>query len=100
MPLTDFQKKVYKICSKIPCGKVSTYNQIAKKTGQAGAYRAVGNTLNKNFDKNVPCHRVVRADGFIGGYNKGRFFKIKILQKEGVKIQKNKVNLAKYFYRF
>ena len=63
--ITEFQDKVYKICSKIPKGKVSTYGEIAKALGKTGPMsRAVGNALNKNpYAPIVPCHRVVKSDG-------------------------------------
>ena len=76
---------------KIPAGKVLTYKQIAVKLGCAGLARAVGNALNKNKNREIPCHRVVRSDGEVGGYNKGSFQKLKLLDKEGVKISKNKI---------
>lgn len=69
---------------KIPKGKVLTYKEVAKLAGSPRAYRAVGNILNKNYDKSIPCHRVVRSDGKAGGYNRGRENKIKILKREGV----------------
>ena len=81
--ITLFQKKVYDVVKKIPKGKVLTYKKVAEKIGNLKAYRAVGNALNKNRSKLVPCHRVVRSDGKIGGYNSGTAKKIKILKKEG-----------------
>jgi len=81
-----FQQKVYDIVKKIPKGKVLTYKQVAQKIGNSKAYRAVGNALNKNRHKDVPCHRVIKSDGSVGGYAKGTAQKKKILQKEGVKI--------------
>ncbi len=61
-----------------------TYGQVAKLAGNPGAARAVGNILNKNYDPAIPCHRVIRADGKIGGYNRGEKQKIKLLQREKV----------------
>ncbi len=81
--ITAFQEKVYNIVRKIAKGKVLTYKKVAKLIGQPLAYRAVGNALNKNPFKDVPCHRVIRSDGRIGGYAKGTGQKIKILKKEG-----------------
>ena len=93
MQLTEFEKKVYSACAKIPKGKVSTYAQIARAIGKPGGARAVGNALNKNpYPKdNVPCHRVVRSDGSVGGYAHGTKAKIAILKKEGVKIENGRV---------
>ncbi len=60
-----------------------TYLEVARKVGRPTAARAVGSALSKNFDPNIPCHRVVRTDGGMGGYNRGVKNKIKILKKEG-----------------
>ncbi len=67
----------------IPRGKVLTYKEVAKRAEKPKAFRAVGNILNKNVDPKVPCHRVIRSDGKIGGYRDGSIFKIKILREEG-----------------
>jgi len=78
-----FQEKVYGVVKKIPKGEVLTYKEVAKRAGKPKAYRAVGNILNKNVDPKVPCHRVIRSDGKIGGYRDGALFKIKRLREEG-----------------
>lgn len=80
---SSFQKKVYNIVRKIPKGKVLTYKEVAKLAGSPGASRAVGNVLNKNYDKSIPCHRVIRSDGKTGGYNRGGRNKIRLLKDEG-----------------
>jgi len=78
---------VYEEVKKIPKGEVKTYAEIAKAIGHANAFRAVGNALNKNPDLQViPCHRVVRSDGKIGGYRYGTHRKRMLLEKEGVKL--------------
>lgn len=77
-----FKEKVYYIVSQIPRGQVLTYQQVAQKIGQPRAYRAVGNTLNKNRSRQVPCHRVIRSNGQIGGYQRGSQLKEKLLKKE------------------
>ncbi len=79
-----FSEKVRDVVRKIPKGKTLTYKEVAKKAGNEKAVRAVGNILNKNYDKDIPCHRVIRSDGNIGGYNRGAKIKIEILKKEGV----------------
>jgi methylated-DNA-[protein]-cysteine S-methyltransferase len=80
-----FKEKVFKIVRRIPKGKTLTYQEVAKLAGSPRAYRAVGNILNKNRDfKNVPCHRVVRSNGDIGGYVLGTKRKLRLLRKEGV----------------
>ena len=78
-----FKEKVYAVVRRIPKGEVLTYKEVAKRVGRSKAYRAVGNILNKNTDPKVPCHRVIRSDGKIGGYRDGNAFKTKILKKEG-----------------
>lgn len=81
--MSSFSEKVYSVVAKIPKGQVLTYKQVAKKAGSPLAYRAVGNILNKNYNPNIPCHRVVRSDGKIGGYNRGAKRKKEILTREG-----------------
>lgn len=78
----NFQQQVYAVVKKIPKGKVLTYKEVAKKIGAPNAAWAVGNALNKNRGKDVPCHRVIRSDGKVGGYYWGVAVKIKILKKE------------------
>ena len=87
----NFTDRVYHTVKLIPKGKVSTYSLVAKRTGKPKASRAVGNALNKNPYKTVPCHRVIRSDGTVGGYAKGTKNKIKILQKEGVGVKSGRV---------
>jgi len=88
-----FEEKVLKIVRKIPKGKVLTYKEVARLAGNPRAFRAVGNILNKNHDQKIPCHRVVRSDGKIGGYNKGEKKKTLLLKREGVKMTGRKIVL-------
>lgn len=92
-----FKEKVLKAVQKIPKGKVMTYAQVARVAGSPRAWRAVGNILNKNRDSKVPCHRVIRSDGKIGGYAKGTKKKITLLKKEGIKIKNRKISEKSYF---
>lgn len=78
----SFQERVYEVVKKIPKGSVLTYKQVAEKMGNPSAARAVGNALNNNRSKEVPCHRVIRSDGKAGGYYWGAAAKIKILKQE------------------
>ena len=92
--ITPFQQKVYDFVRKIPKGKTLTYKQVAIGIGRPKAYRAVGNALNKNpFSFNqggdVPCHRVVKSDGSIGGFASGSNKKLQLLKKEGLFKQLN-----------
>jgi O-6-methylguanine DNA methyltransferase len=69
--MTDFQQKIYDVVKTIPRGKTLSYKQVATLAGRPNAFRAVGNILNKNYDPTIPCHRVIRSNGNIGGYNRG-----------------------------
>jgi len=89
----DFTKKVFEVVREIPRGKVLTYKEVAKRAGSPRAWRAVGNILNKNKNSRIPCHRVIKSNGKIGGYNKGEKKKIALLRKEGVVIKNRKVAL-------
>jgi len=86
-----FKDKVYSLVKKIPRGKTKSYSEIAKLAGRPKAWRLVGSILNKNKNPNVPCHRIIRSDGFLAGYNKGLRKKERLLKKEGVKIEKGRV---------
>ncbi len=88
---SEFQKKVYEVVKKISRGEVLSYREVAYKSGSPRAARAVGSALNGNFNKNVPCHRVIKSDGSVGGFRSGTKKKIEILKKEGVKIRNGKV---------
>ncbi len=83
MSIQTFTDRVLKVVRKIPRGQVLTYKQVAQLAGRPKAYRAVGNILNKNYNPRVPCHRVIRSDGRLGGYNRGIAQKRKILLREG-----------------
>ena len=82
--LTTFKEKVFKVVKNIPQGKTLTYQEVAKKSGSPRAFRAVGNILNKNYNPLIPCHRVIRSDGKIGGYNRGVKRKAELLKKESL----------------
>jgi len=80
----SFTEKVFAVVATIPRGSVLTYKEVARRAGSPGAFRAVGNILNKNYNSRIPCHRVVRSDGKPGGYNRGTEEKQKRLQREGM----------------
>lgn len=87
----DFNNKCYKKVSLIPKGMITTYAEIANSL-DSNAYRAVGNAMAKNHKLiSVPCHRVIRSDGSLGGYALGINKKIQLLKKEGIQIKDNKV---------
>ena len=84
---TKFQIKVWNYLKKIPKGKVTTYLEVAKAIGKPKAHRAVANAVGKNpFPPKIPCHRVIRSDGRLGGYSgKGGIKqKRRLLALEGV----------------
>lgn len=78
-----FAEKVYEVVKTISSGSVLTYKQVAEKAGNPRAWRAVGNILNKNYDSKIPCHRVIKSSGKLGGYNRGESAKMKRLTEEG-----------------
>lgn len=84
--INPFRQNVLDIVRRIPRGKVMSYGEVAKRAGKPGAARAVGAIMKTNYDQKIPCHRVVRADGAPGGYNRGEENKRNILRKEGVAI--------------
>ena len=68
----------------IPKGETRSYSEVARAIGYPGAARAVGTVMKNNYDSTVPCHRVVRADGKVGDYNRGgERAKKRLLEKEG-----------------
>ena len=84
---TKFQLKVWGYLKKIPRGSVKTYSQVAKGIGMPLAVRAVANAIRKNpFAPKIPCHRVIRSDGSLGGYSGkgGVQTKKLLLKREGV----------------
>ena len=92
---TEFERAVLVATFKIPKGKVSTYKGIAEKIGKPCAYRAVGNALHKNpLAPIVPCHRVVKSDGGFGGEKKGAESRRTLLEKEGIPIENDRVEIS------
>ena len=84
---TKFQLKVWNYVKKIPRGKVKTYSEVAKSIGKPLAVRAVANAIGKNpLAPQIPCHRVIRSDGSLGGYSGKGGIKTKrlLLKKEGI----------------
>ncbi|MFC1678116.1 MGMT family protein [Patescibacteria group bacterium] len=100
--ISDFAALVYKNLKKVPRGRITTYQELAKAIGRPRASRAVGNALNKNFfAPKVPCHRVVKSNGQIGGYAGGVNQKIELLKKERIIIKGEKiVDFKKVLYKF
>jgi len=87
MQKNNFTDKVRMLVKQIPKGKTMTYKEIAQKAGNPRAARAVARVMATNYDLAIPCHRVIRTDGTLGGYNRGGIkAKRAILQSEGVRI--------------
>lgn len=101
MKKKSFSEKVIRIAVRIPKGRTLSYKEVAKRAGNEKAARAVGNILNRYyFDcirggmKTIPCHRVIRSDGKIGGYARGTREKIRLLKKENRPLRR--ILLSKY----
>lgn len=97
---TVFQQKVLRAEHGIPRGYVSTYKRIAGHIGRPKGSRAVGTALASNpFPIIIPCHRAIRSDGTLGGYQGGLDMKRKLLEMEGIGIAETGfVSTLKYFY--
>lgn len=82
---TPFRQAVWRACMRIPKGQTRSYKWLAAQIGKPGAARAVGNALGKNpFAPVVPCHRVIKSDGSLGGFSApgGLKSKFALLKKE------------------
>ena len=99
--IESLDQRCYELLLQIPKGKVTTYRQIAHALGTK-AYRAVGQVLNRNSNLvEVPCHRVVKSNGELGGYASGSASKLELLRQEGVYVSEDgQVDLSKYLYIF
>ena len=79
-----FTEKVRAIVAKIPKGKTMTYKEVATKAGNPKAARGVGAIMRSNYNRDIPCHRVIKSDGSLGSYNRGGTLRKKaILKSEG-----------------
>ena len=84
---TKFQVMVWKYLKTIPKGQIRTYKQVAKAIKKPLSYRAVANAIAKNpYSPLIPCHRVIKSDGSVGGYSGkgGVKTKVKLLKSEGI----------------
>ena len=82
---TAFEKRVFRAASLIPFGQVRSYKWVARRAGRPFAHRAAANALSKNpYPIIIPCHRVIKSDGSIGGYSRGTDLKIRLLKREGI----------------
>ena len=104
----NFNEKVWKLCRKVPKGRVTTYKALAEALNTK-AYRAVGNAMNRNpygilecsSNEMVPCHRVVDSKGHLHGFAHGLKKKAMLLRSEGIIIENNAIkDFEKVMYRF
>jgi len=98
----NLDKKIYKKLLEVPKGKITTYGELAKSVGLKNGQRAVGKIMNKNpYPVIIPCHRVVKSNGKIGGYAYGEEIKSNMLSQEGIIIKNGKIlDLENKIYRF
>ncbi|MBI2111491.1 MAG: MGMT family protein [Nitrosarchaeum sp.] len=98
----NLDKKIYKKLLEVPKGKITTYGELAKAVGLKNGQRAVGKIMNKNpYPVIIPCHRVVKSDGKVGGYAYGEEIKSDMLTREGIVIKNGKIlDLENTIYRF
>ena len=97
---SEFQRRVLIAEHNIPRGRVSTYGLIAAHLGVERGARAVGNALARNpFPLIIPCHRAIRSDGGLGGYQGGLSMKRRLLEMEGLQLsQTGKVIVPQLYY--
>ncbi len=96
------EKKIYKKLLQVPSGRITTYAELSRSIGLEHGQRLIGQVMKKNlFPVIVPCHRVVRSNGDIGGYAFGVNIKKNMLSKEGICIKNNKIeNFENLFFKF
>lgn len=82
-----FEERVLEVVKRIKKGEVMSYSEVADRAGNPLAARAVGNAMKKNWDPEIPCWRVVGKNG-IGGWNRGVAEKRRILESEGVDVER------------
>ena len=96
------EKKIYKKLLQVPSGKITTYGELSRAIGLKNGQRVIGQLMKNNpFPVIVPCHRVVRSNGDIGGYAFGVNIKKNMLSKEGICIKNDKIeNFENLFFKF
>jgi len=97
MNLSDY---TYYLVGQIPAGRVSTYGAVAKALGNKGYARAVGKYMNKNPDADtMPCFKIVKSDGSLGGFGLGVNDKIRRLKNDGIEVKDGKIiNFKRVFF--
>ena len=98
----NLEQQVYKKLTQVPQGKITTYGELSKAVGLKNGQRVIGQIMKKNqYPAIIPCHRVVKSDGKIGGFFYGDKVKTNMLKKEGVKIKNGKIlDWDEKFYKF
>jgi methylated-DNA-[protein]-cysteine S-methyltransferase len=84
---TDFERDVYRALAQVPYGEVASYRDLATAAGRPNAYRAVGSAMARNaLPVILPCHRVIKNDGWLGSYGDDPAWKERLLTLEGVRV--------------
>ena len=93
------EERIYKKLLQVPYGKITTYGELSRSVGLKNGQRVVGQIMKKNpFPVIIPCHRVVKSNGDIGGYAFGINVKKTMLSKEGIRINKDRIENFKNIY--
>lgn len=98
----NLEQQVYKKLTEVPHGKVTSYGELARAVGLKNGQRIIGQIMKKNpYPVIIPCHRVVKSDGKVGGYAYGDKIKTNMLKNEGLTIKDGKIlDWNKKFYKF
>ena len=89
---THYQIRTYEVVAKIPSGRTRSYKWVAQRVNSPRSFRAVGQALKKNpFPSVIACHRVIRSDGSIGGFARGKLAKMRLLKAEKIGIINSKM---------
>jgi len=98
----NLDKQVYIKLLQVPKGQVTSYLELSKAVGLKNGQRVIGKIMNKNkYPIVIPCHRVVKSDGNVGGYAFGQNVKTRILSNEGIIIKNGKIiDFEKKIYKF
>ena len=96
------EERIYKKLLQVPYGKITTYGELSRSVGLKNGQRIVGQIMKKNpFPVIIPCHRVVKSNGDIGGYAFGINVKKTMLSKEGICIKKDSIeNFKNIYFKF
>jgi len=90
---TPFQRKVWQALSQIPFAHTMNYSDLATIINRPGAFRALGNACGKNpYPIIIPCHRVIKKDGSLGGFSAGIGIKLKLLEFEQRVTKRKKIH--------